>query len=383
VTGRRRDRAHRRGRVGVAAAASVAGALAWLLAGPVGCARDSRELVVVYSPHDEPLRTELEVAFEREHPRLDVEWVVLGSQVILERVRAERAAPRADVWFGAAADRFVAAAREGLLAAYTPTWAALAPAGTRDDGDRWFGVYRTPLVIGFNSEALSPETAPRDWRELASPGWRGKVVLRDPRHAGSMQSMATAIFAEAVARDGSSAAAQAWLDGLDRNVRAYVDSPTELYQHLARKDGVVTVWNVAELDAQPRREKRPIGWRVPDGGVPILVDGIAVVAGAPHARAAQAFVEFVTSRPAVELAARRHARWPVRPDVPGDAMPAWTRRAAGAWRPLPLDAPVVADSMEAWMRRWTAKVAARPPAAPRAGTRLLGGIRRRAVAGGP
>lgn len=381
MTGGHPGRANRRGRGRVAA--SVAGVLAGLLAGPVGCARDSREVVVVYSPHDEPLRTELEVAFEREHPRLDVEWVALGSQEILERVRAERAAPRADVWFGAAADRFAAAAREGLLDAYTPSWAALAPADTRGDGDRWFGVYRTPLVIGFNSEALSPETAPRDWRELASPVWRGKVVLRDPRHAGSMQSMAAAIFAEAVARDGSSAAAQAWLDGLDRNVRAYVDSPAALYQHLARKDGVVTVWNVAELDAQPRREKRPIGWRVPDGGVPILVDGIAVVAGAPHARAARAFVEFVTSRPAVELAARRHARWPVRPDVPGDAMPAWTRRTAGAWRPLPLDAPVVADSMEAWMRHWTARVAARPPVPRRVGTRLLGGTRRGPAEGGP
>jgi iron(III) transport system substrate-binding protein len=318
-------------------------------------------VIVVYSPHDEPLRTELEVAFEREHPRLDVEWVVLGSQEILERLRAERGAPRADVWFGAAADRFAVAAREGLLAPYAPTWAALAPAGTRGDGDTWFGVYRTPLVIGFNTEALTPETAPRDWRELASPVWRGKIVLRDPRHAGSMQSMATALYAQAVTRDGSSAAAQQWLAAVDRNVRAYVGSPGELYQHLARKDGVVTVWNVAELDAQPRREKRPIGWRVPEGGVPILVDGIALVAGAPHEASARRFYEFVTSRPAAELAARRQARWPVRPDVPGDALPAWTRRAAGAWTPLPLDAPVVADSMDAWMRGWTARVAARPP----------------------
>lgn len=345
----------------------------WLALGLAACARDSRETVVVYSPHDLSLRTELEVAFEREHPRLDVEWVVLGSQEILERLRAERDRPTADVWFGAAADRFAVAARESLLAPYTPTWVAHAPADTRGAGDHWVGVYRTPLVIGYNTEALTAETAPTSWRELASPVWRGRIVLRDPRHSGSMQSMATALFADAVSRDGSSAAAATWLAALDRNVRDYVASPADLYQHLGRKDGVVTIWNVAELDAQPRREKRPIGWRVPTDGVPMLVDGIALVAGAPHAEAARAFYEFVTSRASVELAARRHARWPVRTDLPTDALPAWTRRAAGAWTPLPLDAPVVADSMDIWMRSWTARVASRPPARkPRLAARIGG-----------
>lgn len=336
-------------------------AAAWLAA---ACAKDSRDVVVVYSPHDEPLRTELEVAFERDHPRIDVEWVALGSQEILERLRAERKTPTADVWFGAAADRFDLAGREGLLAPYTPSWAADAPAGTRGSGDYWFGVYRTPLVIGYNTDVLTAETAPHSWRELASPVWRGRIILRDPRHSGSMQSMATARYAEAVVRDGSSASAAAWLAGLDRNIKHYLPSPEALYQHLGRKDGVVTVWNVAELDAQPKRAKRPIGWRVPDDGVPILVDGIALVAGARHPDAAQAFYEFVTSKAGAELAAGRHARWPVRRDLPASALPAWTRRAAGTWTALPLDAPVVADSMDTWMRGWTARVAARPPAPP-------------------
>jgi iron(III) transport system substrate-binding protein len=330
--------------------------LAALLA--LGCAKDSRSIVRVYSPHDLALRTDLEVAFERSHPDVDVEWVVLGSQEILERLRAERAAPVADVWFGAPADRFLVATREDLLAPLR----ASADAPASDSGaPTWAAVYRTPIVLGYNREVITPATAPRGWRDLASPVWRGRIVLRDPRHSGSMQALVAVRFAEAVARDGSSAAAAAWLQALDRNVRHYVSSPDALWQHLTRKDGVVTAWNLTELLAQAERERRPIAWHVPADGVPVLEDGIAVVRDAPHPDAAYAFTGWIMSREAAEVAARRHGRWPVRQDLPPDALPAWTRTAIRQWPSLAVNAPLMADSMESWMRPWTARVAARPP----------------------
>jgi iron(III) transport system substrate-binding protein len=324
----------------------------------LGCAKDSRIALRVYSPHDVALRTELEVAFERAHPDVDVEWVVLGSQEIFDRVRAERAAPAADVWFGAPSDRFIAAAREGLLA--TLDERAAGP-DTLDGAGRWIGVYRSPIVLGYNREVLTEATAPRGWRDLSSPVWRGRVVLRDPRHSGSMQALAAARFAEAVARDGSSTLAAAWLAAVDRNVRTYVSSPEALWQHLTRKDGVVTAWNLTELLAQAEKERRPIAWRVPEDGVPVLVDGIAVVQGAAHVAMARTFVQYVTSREASALAAQRHGRWPVRTDVPPGALPVWTRAASTVWPLLAVRAPVMADSMDAWMRPWTARVASRPP----------------------
>ena len=56
-----------------------------------------------------------ETGFETAHPDVDVQWVDMGSQEVLDRLRAEKANPQADLWFGAPAEIFGRAASEGLL----------------------------------------------------------------------------------------------------------------------------------------------------------------------------------------------------------------------------------------------------------------------------
>src|SRR6185503_19118102 len=66
----------------------------------VGCSRDSRTPLVIYSPHGRDLLTLFEHRFEAAHPDVDVRWLDMGSQEVYDRIRSERANPQADVWFG-------------------------------------------------------------------------------------------------------------------------------------------------------------------------------------------------------------------------------------------------------------------------------------------
>src|SRR5512147_2677951 len=84
---------------------------------------DKRTPLVLYSPHGKELLTEFETQFEKLHPDVDVQWLDMGSQSILDRVRSEKANPQADVWWGAPANLFESAAAENLLEKYTPKWA--------------------------------------------------------------------------------------------------------------------------------------------------------------------------------------------------------------------------------------------------------------------
>src|ERR1700716_2958002 len=76
------------------------------------CSSDNRKVLIVYSPHGKELLEYLEKGFEKAHPDIDVQWVDMGSQEVLERVRAEKPNPQADVWFGAPAGAFDRATRE-------------------------------------------------------------------------------------------------------------------------------------------------------------------------------------------------------------------------------------------------------------------------------
>jgi len=79
------------------------------------CGGEGGQVIVVYSPHGREMLEAFERRFEELHPGVDVQWVDMGSQEVLDRIRSERANPQADVWWGAPAHMFEDAAAEGLL----------------------------------------------------------------------------------------------------------------------------------------------------------------------------------------------------------------------------------------------------------------------------
>jgi len=320
------------------------------------CSGDDRTVLTVYSPHGKELLDYYERQFERANPTVDVQWVDMGSQEVLDRVRAEGANPQTDVWFGAPAEVFERAAREGLLAPYRPTWAAAVPAEARDSADRWYGTYLTPEVIAYNSAAVSAAEAPKDWDDVIAPKWKGKVVIRDPIASGSMRAIFGAILQRSIRQTGNTAAGWDWLRRLDANTREYTLNPTILYQKLGRQEGVISLYNMPDIATLEQRTKIPVKYVIPASGTPLLVDAIAVVKGAPHPDLAARFYEFVTTPSALRYAADSLLRIPARSDIPVDSLAPWIREAKTAIKPMPLDQKLMADSLDAWMAYWDSNV---------------------------
>lgn len=345
-------RAHRARAACTSACAAVVVALS-------GCARDSRSVVTVYSPHGAELMGDLKSRFEREHPDISIDWVDLGSQAVLERLRAERADPKADLWFGASGVLFDIAAREGLLDAFVPSWAQAVPDEARDSAGFWFGIYLTPEVIGYNSEAVKASDAPRDWDDLVDRKWRGKLVMRDPAGSGTMRAIFGAMLQKSIVETGNTAKGFDYLRKLDANTREYAASPAILYQKLGRRQGVVTLYNMPDMATREARTKIPVKAVIPRSGTPMLVDGIAIVHGARHAEQAKLFFNFVASREMMLVAARDHLRIPSRTDIAPDSLPVWIREAKREIRPMALDRKLLADSLDVWMRFWMGKIKGR------------------------
>jgi iron(III) transport system substrate-binding protein len=320
------------------------------------CGGDGRTVLTVYSPHGANLLGYYEQEFEKAHPDIDVQWLDIGAQDILVRVRAEKANPQADVWFGATSEIFDRAGQEGLLDAYTPTWAASVPADAHDAANLWYGTYLTPEVIVYASDALDSAAAPQDWDDLLDPRWDQKVIIRDPIGSGSMRAIWGAMLARSVARTGNTAAGWQWLKTLDAHTKEYALNPTLLFQKLGRQEGLVSVFAMPDIAEARLRGTIPVKYIVPKSGSPLLIDGIAIVKGSKHADAAKAYYEFVTSKEAITDAISRFIRIPLRTDIDAASMPEWLRSVRPLLNPMQVDRKLIADSLDAWMRYWDANV---------------------------
>ncbi len=317
---------------------------------------DGRTVLTVYSPHGKELLEYYEQQFEQANPTIDVQWVDMGSQEVLDRLRAESANPQADLWFGAPAEMFERAARENLLQPYRPTWADAVPDEARDPQDRWYGTYLTPEVIAYNTEAVSAAEAPKDWDDVLDPKWKGKVLIRDPIASGSMRAIFGAQIARSIRETGSPEAGYEWLRRLDANTKEYTLNPTILYQKLGRQEGVISLYNMPDIATLKQRFNIPVTYVIPRSGTPVLVDAIAVVKGTTHADAAQRYYEFVTTPHALIVAADKFLRIPARTDIPSDSLPEWIREAREQITPMPIDRQQLAEHLDEWMKYWDANI---------------------------
>lgn len=322
-------------------------------------AGDGRTPLVVYSPHGRELLQAFEQEFETRRPDVDVQWIDMGSQEVLDRIRSEKANPQADVWWGAPAAIFQTAAAEELLEPYAPTWAATLSPEARNDAALWHGTYITPEVIAYNTEAVRGDEIPRDWDDLLDPRWRNKVLIRDPLASGTMRTIFGMIVDRSLRATGDTAAGMEWLRRLDAQTREYVLNPTLLYQKLARQEGLVTLWAMPDIDELKARTGLPIDYVLPRSGTPLVVDGIAVVRGARHPELAREFVEFIGGDEGMILAARDHFRLPTRADLPGDSLPEWVHNARRELVPEPLDWDRLQRETATWMRYWDERIRGR------------------------
>jgi len=327
-----------------------------LLAGASSCVRDNRTVLTVYSPHGPELLKYYEAAFEKAYPTIDVQWVDMGSQEVLDRLQGEEVNPQADVWFGAPAESFERGAREGLLTPYRPTWASAVPPEAHDPHDLWYGTFLTPEVIAYNSDVIPRDSAPQDWSDVVDPKWRGKVVIRDPIASGTMRAIFGAMIARSITETGSPQRGYDWLLALDRNTREYVLNPTILYQKLKSREGLITLWDMPDVATLRERVGIPIDYVIPKSGTPLLVDAIAIVKGTKHPREAKLYYEFVTSQQASITSARKFLRIPARTDIPADSLPDWIRVAESQIKPMPVDRALLAAHLNEWMRYWDAHI---------------------------
>lgn len=312
--------------------------------------------LLIYTPHGKDMLQDFVARYKQAYPDVDVQFLDMGAREVLERLRAERNRPQADLWWGAAHTTFQTAADENLLMPYRPAWADKVPENERDPQDRWYGTYETPEVIVYNSELLKAEDAPQDWDDVLDAKWRDKVLIRNPLPSDSMRAIFGAMIWRFYKDSNSPAGGYDWLRRLDANVHEYTADGTLLMQKLARGEGLVSLWDMPDVRLYQEKKNLKLAYVIPKSGTPVVTDGIAIVKGAPHEEEARRFYEFVNTPESLIYAARSYYRIPARTDIDRAQLPAWMNEP---FTRMPLDWELLRKEGNDWLRYWDTEIKGR------------------------
>jgi iron(III) transport system substrate-binding protein len=312
--------------------------------------------LLIYTPHGQDLLRDFVNQYKQKYPEADVQFLDMGSREILERVRVERNRPQGDLWWGAAHTTFQTAADENLLAEFRPSWADKVPDSARDPQGRWFGTYETPQVIVYNTEAVSPTEAPHDWDDVLDPKWHDKVLIRSPYPSDTMRAIFGAMIWRSLKDTGSPDKGYEWLRKLDANVHEYTADGTLLMQKLARREGLISLWDMPDVRLSKEQKNFPVAYSLPASGTPVVTDGIAIIKGAQHEEEARRFYEFVTTPESLVYAAHKYYRIPARTDLDRGKLPAWMNEP---FTRMPLDWTLLRKQGDEWLRYWDTQIKGR------------------------
>lgn len=344
---------------------------AWLaLAGavvPASCSRPaqaSRE-VVVYSGVDDPILRLVTDAFTA---RAGIRVRIVGDTEatkttgLVERLLAERASPRCDVWWSSEAMGTIRLVREGLLEPYrSPTESRVAggwPAGLMgpivDGAPEWYGFACRARVIAFDTRDLKADEAPRSLQALTDPKWKGRVGMARPQFGTTRSQMA------ALVADCGPGELREWLRAMKAGGLRLYDGNSAVVRAIAQGEIDVGLTDTDDVWAA-RREGWPVGasFEAPtddEAGLcsrgPMLIPNtVALVRGAPHGPEARALIDFLLGEEAERILADSDSHnLPVARDpgpslsafaVPGGRLPDLTAAAGNAHEAMRVCAEVL------------------------------------------
>lgn len=307
--------------------------------------------LIIYTGRDKDEVAKVVDLFTARHPQYkgNVESVILGAQEALDRLRAEKSNPQAGFLWGGTLQGLQQAANEGLLAPSNPANASSIDASRKEAQGRWFAEMLLPEVIVYNNNLLKPEAAPKDWDDLITPAFKGKIVIRDVIPSGTMRTIFSAMIYRQFAATGSAKAGYDWLKKLDANTAIYTPTPDNMYLMLDRGVGTVTVWNLQDALIQPLKNNRPWSYVIPASGAPVLLDGVGVVNNPKSMQAAEEFENFLLD-PQLQLQlARDYYQIPAM-KVPDEGRPEWLAKLN--FKEMKLDWAVMGKNQGEWMDYW-------------------------------
>jgi iron(III) transport system substrate-binding protein len=289
-----------------------------ILASPSGLMAQSKEdlegakkegQLVFYSGIPIPDAQAILSALEKKYPFIKTTFYRSTGPALVSRIQTEQRAGT-HIWDAMNSTGFepYVLLEQGYFAKYESAERKSFPEGHKDKEGMWTTMYTSPMIVSYNSKLVSAADLPKDYSELLSPKWKGRLGL----DSSDFEWYAN------LRKVWGTEKAQKFLDGLKKQDVRLVQGRALLTELLSGGEIAILVNNFLQNSIEAKRKGSPVDF--------IALDPVISAAGliginkqAPHPNAAKLFVDFVLSKEGQELIVKTD-RSSVRKDIAGNPL---------------------------------------------------------------
>ena len=247
---------------------------------------------------------------------------------LANKLRAEKARPRGDVFWSSALLQTLLLGRDGLLQAYQSPSAKNLPASLKAADGLWTAVgVRQRVMVAHESV----KTPPRELTALFAPEWRTRVAISNPQFGSASDWVAALGTRWGVEKT------RRYFNLLKQNEVQILPGNSVVAQRVARGELLVGITDMDDYLATKKEhpQLKLVSALPPHEINSILVPGsAAIIKGAPHLEAAKKFMDALLA-PETENLLAKAMRGVTSPRAEKNfKMPADSAHWVGAWQKL-------------------------------------------------
>lgn len=247
--------------------------------------------------------------FERTYSGVKCEFYRATALPLFQRFNTEMESKniKADVIHASSVPGFLNARDKGWLVKYkSPEGAKYLPQFKDKEG--YFVAARViPVGIAYNNKLVSATDAPKTWKDVLDPKWKGKLIAADPGASGT-GLMAFYYWEKTFGLD--------FIRQLAQNAPMVVGSTAPAANAVAAGERPVAAMMDSWEVVMRVHKDLPIAINFPKEGVPVAPSPVAVVAGSPNPNAAQLLMHYMISKEGQQVIMDDVGAYSGRPDMP-------------------------------------------------------------------
>jgi len=256
----------------------------------------SKKLVMYWGALEDWMVKDI-AAFEKE-TGIKVEAVRMSSGEVIGRIKAEKANPKASLWFGGPADGQIQAKADGLLEKYISPNAEKIPAQFKDPDGYWTGVYVGYLGFASNQQLLKEKgvAAPKSWEDLLKPEFKGQIISANPGSSGTAYTMLATI----VQMKGEQAGLE-YMAALDKQMKNYQKSGTAPARLAGQGECMVGITFLHDAIKYREEGMKDLVLTAPSEGTGYEIGAVSLIKGGPDQENAKKFIDWCLTKKAQEI----------------------------------------------------------------------------------